>query len=73
MRNSEVTPKIKTCKSCGNPLKDNQKKLCYACKCTIEFVNKGSNCPSHKAIEAEKQIFTFGFGWLDTLMLKSRK
>jgi len=74
MRNSDVKPKIRTCKGCGNELKQSDIKLCYACKCTVEFVKKGvEHTPSHKAIKAEKQIFTFGYGWLDSLMFKARK
>jgi len=72
MKNSEM--RIKTCKSCGNELKDkSSSKLCYDCLCTIEFVQKGiEHCPSHKAIKAEKQIFTFSFGWLDSLMQREK-
>jgi len=73
MRNSDV--KIMTCKSCGNELKGkSSSKLCYDCLCTVEFIKKGQeHCPSKKAVIAEKQIHTFGFGWLDSLMYRSRK
>jgi len=75
MRNSETKIKLKTCKGCGNELKEkSSSKLCYDCLCTVELVQKGiAHIPSHKAVKAEKQIFTYGYGWLDSLMNKTRK
>jgi hypothetical protein len=75
MRNSEAK-KVKTCKGCGNEIKSEKghSKLCYSCRCTIDFVNKGAaHTPSHKAVKAQKHIFDFGYGWLDNLMNISRK
>lgn len=61
---------MKTCKHCGNPLKENKHdKLCYPCLCTKEVMNKGvERTPSHKAVKGLKQISLFGIGWAEKLI-----
>jgi len=63
---------MKTCKSCGNPLKDcKNEKLCYACLCTQEILQKGvEHTRSSKAVKGLKMISLFGRGWAEKLLVR---
>ena len=63
---------MKTCKSCGNPLKEGKNdKLCYACLCAQEVLRKGAQFTrSGKAVKGLKMISIFGLGWAEKLLLR---
>jgi hypothetical protein len=66
---------MKTCKSCGNELKENKnEKLCHACICAKKVMEKGiEHTRSSEAVKGLKMISLFGRGWAEKLVVRKTK